>query len=447
MKAFSPILGLALLILFPLPAGSSPPIEWRTHEESIGQEYQRGGAAAVHQDGSWTVAWIDFRTGYGSIFVRSFTSQDEPLGPVSFRDRRIRSLPFRCQRGADRRTFPRIDGRWPIAPGMDRPSSRAPGHRGGVGRHEWSHRGPRHGERGRTLCDAAGIADRAFGRSRPGRVDGGRSSSSQGRRAGPHDFPAAGPRELPLGSRRGGHSKRSAARRRRREAGSWPGRATRRIPPRSICALTTATASPLSEPKLVESDPLTIQSEPSIAAVTGGYFVTWTSGYAGRVSLLGRLVDANLDPAAPSIFVSTADETVTPRLPEILPLDDGSLLEVWTAGSAQTARFHARRVLLPGTPSGSIVVVDDPVPPQGQVITPVGLTLVRGSASAARIRLVGWAGRLGPVLPPLDRRGRPCSRPARSRGLERRDRHSGLPGCRDLSRSPRRRRLGGFPLR
>jgi hypothetical protein len=76
---------------------------------------------------------------------------------------------------------------------------------------------------------------------------------------------------------------------------------------------------------------------------------------------------------------------VTPSSPEAIALDQTSLLVVWTAGAAQAPRFHARRVVLPETASGSIVVVEDPTPPPGQVLIPRSLALIRGSTTAARL--------------------------------------------------------------
>ena len=47
---------------------------------------------------------------------------------------------------------------------------------------------------------------------------------------------------------------------------------------------------------MVASEPGVIQKEPALIAVAGGYFLAWTRGLAGEVSLAGRLLDTNLTP-------------------------------------------------------------------------------------------------------------------------------------------------------
>jgi hypothetical protein len=386
VRALSPILGLAFWasVILATPARSSPPEEWRAHDEAVGQEYQRDGTATAHADGSWTAAWVDYCTGYGSIFVRSFDSDDEPLGPASpvtdgyglfsfdVNAEQV-SQPFLASLGGGRSILVWVDSR------EGHPDVRA------------------------ALVDQQGIVEGPVLVSEEGPYSVKRV---------PH-IAVSGDRALvvwtegdsPLRKVRAqiltssletvssnfsvdptGEDVQSDPRAVASASGwvvAWSGDS--QDPAHVFVRPFDRDGDAAADAKLVESDPTVIQNEPAIIQVAGGYFVTWTKGFSGEVSLAGRLLDADLNPAGPSFLISSEEETVTPRGPELLALDAASILVVWTAGPGQDARFHARKVVLPSTAAGSIVVVDDPTPPPGQSLTPRNLALVPGSTTPARL--------------------------------------------------------------
>ncbi len=386
MRALSPILCLAFLASFILAtsAVSNPPEEWRVHEETVGQEYQRDGTATVHSDASWTAAWIDFCTGYGSIFVRSFDSQDEPLGPASpvTDGYGLFSFDVNAEQVSEPFLASLADGRSILT---------------------WVDSREGHPEVRAALVDQDGIIAGPIVVTEEGPYSTKRT---------PH-IAVSGDRALivwtegdsPLRKARGqvltaslepvlsnfsldpgGEDVQSDPRVAASAAGwvvAWSGDS--QDPARVSVRAFDRDGHAIAEARIVESDPLVIQKEPAIVRVTGGYFVAWTRGLSGEVSLAGRLLDADLNPAAPSFLISSEEETVTPRGPELLAIDGTSVLVVWTAGPAQSARFHARKVVLPSTAAGSIVVVDDPTPPPGQTLTPRHLALLPGSTTPARL--------------------------------------------------------------
>jgi hypothetical protein len=386
VRALSPILCLTLCTLALTPAAvlSSAPPELRTHDETVGQEYQREGHAAVHPDGSWTAGWVDYRTGYPSIYLRSFDSQDTPLGPgIPITDGYgLYAFDVNAEKVAEPFLVSIGDGTSVIAWTEKR--------------HFYSHvRAAIVGPDGLVVGPVTVDTENRLTTKRAPciAISGDRilvvwtegdapSRQAYGQIYAMSLVPLFGNFQLDANADDVQSDPRAVA----SSVGwvvAWYGETS--DPSQVLVRPFDRDGLPLSATKSVEAAPEVIQSEPAIAAVPGGYFLTWTNGVEGRVSLAGRLLDTDLNSAAPSFLISTDEETVTPRAPELLALDATSLLVVWTAGSAQISRFHARRVVLPSTASGSIVIVDDPTAPPGQSIVPRSLALVRGSSTPARV--------------------------------------------------------------
>lgn len=397
------------LLLWP-PTASSSTDEWRAHAETTGQEYQQHPRAALHSDGSWTAAWVDYRTGYPSIWVGTFDAEDDTLAPAipltdglglfrlemspssvetpdlaSLGDGR--SLVVWCeersQRWRIRALVTTVDGilSGPITVNESRPDIP-------------------HSPRVSVSGDRALVAW-TEGRSPSSRIYAQVLDLSP-QRVGGNFLLGRGTERVQDGCRIAPSATGWAA--------VWcqesPG------PPQVLARAITAEGGLPGDAKQIHPNPLASQKEPTIAVVSTGFFVSWSEYLGSEVNLHGVTLLPDLSLASPPFTIAPHAETISPRSSEIVATDADHVLVGWLAGEGNRSRIHARQIRLPDQVELPFVVVDDPQPPPGQVVIPRHLALVGREGGGGRAL---WDdGRTGGDLVyhlPLDATGAPGGAP------------------------------------
>jgi|GEM_PF-3991145 len=384
-----------LLLVLAQPTHASDPLqwpEWRTNDDTVGQEYQEATDAAVQPDGSWIGVWVDYRMGYPALFLRAFDANDQPLAPsFALTDGLgLYSLDINAVAIGEPSLAPIGDG-----------SSVLVWNDGRDIRNDWTRIRAAIVGPGGILTGPVTVTDE----DRPEVRSGPRVSVSQGRacvvwiEGGGSSTKAYG-QVLDLNGLQRVHADNEWI----DPAGMMPQRDCRIVP--SAAGWVTAwqgwqQGSPnpcvllrnigadggiAGDPVAVDSGTEWTQGEVALTAVPGGgFFVAWVAAFDSRVQFLGRQVDASLSPVAPVFQIVAEGSTVTPSSPTLTMTGPGSALVVWTDGNANHSRFYARNINLPSTPTGSFVIVDDPSDPPGGLLIPRNLALHGGGGVPARI--------------------------------------------------------------
>lgn len=378
---------LLILLLAAVPRVSlaDVPPEVLLNHELTGQEYQRDVTAATHDDGSWTAAWQDFRSGIPSIFVRSFAATGSPLdssqavsGAYGLYESDVTpstvGQPAAAPLGDGRAAVVWYEARSgvrrivaTIAGGDGAAAAPVLVNQGGRVNSLQSPELSRSGDRilivwQEGLAPAAEIWAQVYqlDLSPIGgnfRVDG----------TGPPVQESPTVTDVP-----GGWI----------AAWSETGAAGTRVVVRKV----DREARPVGPVVGVEDAPGFVQREAAIDATDAGdACVLWTESREGIINLKGITFHADLTPAGSPFRVVEQAATISPREPRILSLGANSALTVWTAGPGTNPRFYARAVELPGTPLGAHQMIEDPEVPPGGSLIPRSLTLVPAQNAAARI--------------------------------------------------------------
>jgi hypothetical protein len=366
--------------------------DFLANADSTGQEYQHDIACCAHGDGAWTAAWLDFRAGVPCIFARDFSSSGEPLGPgrnltdghglfgvdlnaapvgepaltpLSGNQSLVVWTEVRSEENRVRAAI--IDPEGILAgPVTVNDTAR---------RSECRH--PRAAEAGDRFflvwTESPGIYARVYGQvlDRDLRRQGGNR---------PLHADLNEPQNDPAVVKRGE---------------GWLVAWSEGDPTfqAAVCAFDLGGA-PIGAPRRVDPDPAWSQRDLSMVAVTGGYFLTWTATQANLVTLVARQLGEDLDPAGASVSVYPPEPgTVTPGAPELLPGAAGSVLVIWPAGPASRRRLHSRSIELPDTPTGDVILLDDPPDPVDGVLIPQSLAVCGGEGVQRRI--AWWDNREG----------------------------------------------------
>lgn len=390
MARIATIAFVALLLATPGLILAQAPPEWQVNDDISGQEYQHDVAGTTHSDGSWTAVWLDFRLGYPALFTRSFDALDAPLEeshpitdgyglfgesvnpklletPVAVPIGERRSLLVWSEErgGRDRLRAMRIDPSGPLGEPVIVSNEAVLDYRS---------------EPSVSIVGNEGLIAWTEGASIFARVRARRIDSNLGFPAG--DFPVHPESSFPQ------TSIRIAA-----APDGWVAIWQERQDLPRVLLRKISTGGVLGPVVVVDEETLWTQQEPAIHAHAGGLFVTWIATYSGRVNIHGRAFDAELTPVESGFLITPEGETVTPRRPELLSSDAGSVLAIWTAGPAAKTRFYSRTIQLPATPAGEVNLIEDPPDPISGVLVPRSLSAF-GDGAAGR-HLLWWDNRDG----------------------------------------------------
>lgn len=362
------------------------------NDEDTGQEYQHEVACCTHPDGSWSAAWLDFRTGPPAIFMRHFSSADVPAGPgipltngygLFQLDLNASSVgePTLIPIGADRslvvwtetrQQLSRIqavivDGSGIVAGpvtvndvqrrnGCVRPQASASGDRVLI-----------------VWRESTGLFSRAYGQV---------LEADLARRGGNFLLHPEVEAMQTAPTVAAGQEGWTAA---------WSeGDET----PQVMARLFDLDGAALGNARSIDANGSWSQREVAILSVADGFFLCWTATQQNLVRLVARQVDRNLDAAGATFNVYSPDETtVTPGAPGLLAGDEGAALVFCTAGPASHTRIFSRRVELPETPTGELHLLDDPPDPVDGVLVPRALSVTVGDSP--RRRVAWWDNREG----------------------------------------------------
>jgi hypothetical protein len=395
MKTLARSAGLpaALSLILVCAAGAAEPIpDYTVNDENVGQELQHDIACCAHADGQWTAAWLDYRMGAPGIFVRSFTGDDQAVGP----SRAVTdgfglfALDLNASQVGEPAVAPLPEGRSLVT---------------------WTEvRDEVHLVRV-VVVDAAGIVHAPVTINDTSRRNGCRFphaafSGDQilvvwAESVGPFARVRGQVLDLeltPIGENLLLHPEVEVAQDGPVVAAAGSGWVAAWQEGESAPQVTVRAFGPggalLGNARIVDAQPSLAQRDIAILPVPGGFFLSWTSTEGNMVRLNARSLEADLDPAGAAFEVYTPDaETVTPRGPEVIPGSEGSALVFWPAGPAAHTRIFSREVQLPDTPTGAVRILEDPSDPEGGLLIPHSLAACGGDGVQRRV--AWWDNREG----------------------------------------------------
>lgn len=355
--------------------------------DSTGQEYQHDIACCVHQDGAWTAAWLDYRPGLPGIFVRDFSSLDQPLGPGrSITDGYgLFGTDLNASAIGEPSMIPLSGNRslvvWSEVRGEDNRLQAAivtpdGAVTGPVTVNDTARRSPcRHpqvaeaGDRFFIVwTESTGLFRRVYGQV----VDPSLRRIGGNRALHPE---LDAPQTDPVVAKRGE---------------GWLVAWSEGDPAAQVSVRAFGLdGAPLDAVRAVDATSEWAQRDVALLAVPGGFLLGWTATQSNLVVLMGRQLAEDLEPAGSTFMIySPEPATVTPDGPELIPGAAGSAIAFWPAGPASHRRIFSRSILLPETPTGNVELVDDPADPIDGVLVPRSLAAF--GSDGIQKRLAWW---------------------------------------------------------